>query len=155
MNYTSQKNKLYDIKSNVSLFTLDNPISYICCFPWRSSKGHPSWVQCYYRRKAGTRRKPAILGRVKPDNTLLTCDQVNFNQITAQSRSRTLVTLVRDTYTTTVPPAPLDVKNTLLPVCSSIFSKSAHNHKNCTRTSTDVIKLPKRCKCMKSRGTKG
>ena len=29
-----------------------------------------------------TRRKPGMLGRVKLDNTLLTCDQGNFNQIT-------------------------------------------------------------------------
>ena len=39
----------------------------------------------------GTRRKPAMLGRVKLDNTPLTCDQDNFNQITARSRNRTLV----------------------------------------------------------------
>ena len=48
-----------------------------------------------------------MLGRVKPDNTLLTCDQGNFNQITAWGRNQTLVTVVRDTCTTTVPPAPL------------------------------------------------
>ena len=48
-------------------------------------------------------------GRVKLDNTLLTCDQGNFNQITARSRNRTLVTVVRDMCTTTVPPvAPVD-----------------------------------------------
>ena len=53
-----------------------------------------------------TRRKPAMIGRGKLDNTLLTCDQGNFNQITAQSRNRTLVTVMRDTSTTTVPPGP-------------------------------------------------
>ena len=53
-----------------------------------------------------TWRKPAILGKVKLDNTLLTCDQGNFNQITAQSQNRTLVTVMRETCTTTVPPAP-------------------------------------------------
>ena len=47
-----------------------------------------------------------MLGRVKLNNTLLTCDQGNFNQITARGRNRTLVTVVRDTCTTTVPPAP-------------------------------------------------
>ena len=52
-----------------------------------------------------TRRKPAMLGRVKLDITLLTCDQGNFNQISARSRNRTLVTVVRGTCTTTVPPA--------------------------------------------------
>ena len=57
-----------------------------------------------------TRRKPAMLGRVKLDNTLLTCDKGNFNHIPAQSRNRTLVTAVRDTCTCTpsVPPAPPD-----------------------------------------------
>ena len=43
-------------------------------------------------------------GRVKLGNTLLTCDQGNFNQITARSWNQTLVTVVRDTCTTTVPP---------------------------------------------------
>ena len=33
-----------------------------------------------------------MLGKVKLDNTLLTFDQGNFNQITARSRNRTLVT---------------------------------------------------------------
>ena len=50
-----------------------------------------------------TRRKPAMLGRVKLDNSLVTCDQGN-NQITAWSLNRTLVTVVRDACTTTVPP---------------------------------------------------
>ena len=47
-----------------------------------------------------------ILGRVKLDNTLLTCGQSNFNQVTAWSRNRTLVTVVGDTCATTEPPAP-------------------------------------------------
>ena len=42
----------------------------------------------------------------KQDNTVLTYDQGNFNQITTRSRNRTLVTIVRDTCTATVPPAP-------------------------------------------------
>ena len=42
-----------------------------------------------------TRRKPAMLGRDKLDSTLLTYDQGNFNQITAQSRNRTLAILKR------------------------------------------------------------
>ena len=53
-----------------------------------------------------TRRKPAMLGGDKLDNTLLTCDQGNFNQITARNRNRTLITVVRDMCTTTVPPTP-------------------------------------------------
>ena len=53
-----------------------------------------------------SRRKPAMFGRVKLDNTLLTCDQGNFNQITVWSRNRTLVTVVKDTCSTTVPPVP-------------------------------------------------
>ena len=52
----------------------------------------------------GNRRKPVMLGRDKLDNTLLTCDQGNFNQIIPRSRNRTLITVVRDTCTTTVPP---------------------------------------------------
>ena len=52
------------------------------------------------------RRKPAMLSRVKLDNTILTCDQGNFHQKTARSRNSTLVTEVRDTCTTTDPPAP-------------------------------------------------
>ena len=47
-----------------------------------------------------------MLGRDKVDDTFLTCDQGNFNQITARSRNRTLITVVRGTCTTTVPPAP-------------------------------------------------
>ena len=42
-----------------------------------------------------------MLARFKLDNTLLTCDQGNFNQITARGRNRTLVTVVRDTCTST------------------------------------------------------
>ena len=57
------------------------------------------------RGNRGIRRKRAMLGRDKLDNILLTCDRDNFNQITAWSRNRTLVTVVRDTCTTTVPPA--------------------------------------------------
>ena len=44
-----------------------------------------------------TLRKPAMLGRIKLGNTLLTCGQGNFNQTTARTRSRTLITVVRDT----------------------------------------------------------
>ena len=53
-----------------------------------------------------TRRKPAMLATVKLDNSLLTCDQGNFNQITARSRKRTLVTVVGDTCTTTAISTP-------------------------------------------------
>ena len=47
-----------------------------------------------------------MLGRVKLDDALLTCDKGNFNQITAWSRNRTRVTAVRDACATIVPPAP-------------------------------------------------
>ena len=47
-----------------------------------------------------------MFGRVKLDNTLLTCDQGNLNQITAWSLNQTLVTVVRDTCTVTVPSTP-------------------------------------------------
>ena len=43
---------------------------------------------------------------VELDNTPLTCDQGNFNLITGQCQNQTLVTLVEDTHTTTLPPAP-------------------------------------------------
>ena len=51
------------------------------------------------------RRKPVMLGRAKLDNILLTFDQGKFNLITTRSRNRTIVTVVRDTCTSTVPPA--------------------------------------------------
>ena len=51
-----------------------------------------------------TWRKPVVLGGDKLDNTLLTCHQGNFSHITPRSRNRILVTVVRDTCTTTVPP---------------------------------------------------
>ena len=49
-----------------------------------------------------------MLNWVKLDNILLTCNQGNFNQITAQSWNWTLVTVVvRDSCTATVRPAPV------------------------------------------------
>ena len=54
--------------------------------------------------------KNLMVGRVKLNNTLLTCDQGNFNQRTARSRNQILVTVVRDTCTTNVLPAPPQVK---------------------------------------------
>ena len=52
-----------------------------------------------------------MLRRDKLENTLLPCEQGNFDKITARSRNRTLVTVVRDTCTTTVPPAPHKCQN--------------------------------------------
>ena len=64
--------------------------------------------------------KPAVLGRVKRDNTFLTCNQGNFNLITARNWNQTLVTMVRDMCTTTVPPTFLHnrvvVTNTSVPI---------------------------------------
>ena len=48
-----------------------------------------------------------MLGRVKLENSFLTCDQGNFNQITARSHNWILVTVVRDRCSTTVLLAPL------------------------------------------------
>ena len=45
-----------------------------------------------------------MLGKDKLDNTLFTCDQGYFNQITTRSRNLTLVTMVKDTFATSVPP---------------------------------------------------
>ena len=64
-----------------------------------------------------------MLGGVKLDNTLLTCDQSNFNQITARSMNQTLLTVVRDMCTTTVPPAPLF---RTLPLTKTLEQTSKH-----------------------------
>ena len=66
----------------------------------------PFWSSVTKVGNRSTRRKPAMLGRVRLDNTLLTWDQGNFNQIAARSRNRILVTVARDICTATVPPAP-------------------------------------------------
>ena len=47
-----------------------------------------------------------MLGRDTLESTLLTCDQDNFDQITARSWNRTLVSVVRDTCNTTGLPTP-------------------------------------------------
>ena len=63
------------------------------------------------RENGSTRRKPAMLGGVKLDSTLLTCDQGNFNQITARSWNQTLVTVVRHMhYHHCVTSTPLNLK---------------------------------------------
>ena len=51
--------------------------------------------------------KPAMFGRVKLDNTLLTCDKGNFNQITAKSQNRTPVVI--HLCSSTVPLAPTNI----------------------------------------------
>ena len=81
--------------------------------PWGPVRVTPHRSSDTTGGNCSTRRKPAMLGRVKLDNTLLTCDQGNFNQITARSRNQTIVTVVRDTCTTTVPPAPQIVYSNL------------------------------------------
>ena len=84
-------------------------------------------------------RKPAMLGRVKLDNTLLTCDQGNFNRITARSRNWTLVTTVRDTCTTTVPLTslewdwcPTQLKAFIHPCVKVILNKWQFSRWRCT-----------------------
>ena len=63
-----------------------------------------------------------MLGRVKLDNTLLTCDQGNFDLTTAQSQKRSLVTDVKDMHPTTVPPRPfLVIASTKLVVVVHTF----------------------------------
>ena len=47
------------------------------------------------QEETGVPEDPAMFGRVKMDYTLPTCDQGNFNQITARSWKRTLVKVVR------------------------------------------------------------
>ena len=53
-----------------------------------------------------TQRKSVMLAGVKLYNILLTCDKGRFHQITAWSQDQTLLTVMGDRYTTTVPPAP-------------------------------------------------
>ena len=67
-------------------------------FPGSPVKATPHGSSVTTGGNRSTRRKPAMLGRVKLDNTLLTCDQGNFNQITARSRNRALVTVVRHVH---------------------------------------------------------
>ena len=70
----------------MSLFIFDNPISYLSCSSQRSSvTTGGNW---------SVWRKPVMLGRVKLDNTLLTCDWGNYNHITAWSWNWTQVTMV-------------------------------------------------------------
>ena len=49
-----------------------------------------------------------MLGRVKLDNTLLTCDKGTFNQITARRRKQTLVTVVRHVHYHSATSIPVD-----------------------------------------------
>ena len=88
----------------VPLFILDKRISYKIWSLQRSSNGPPHGCSVTAGGNRRIPKKPAMLGTVKQDNTILTCDQGCFNQIRARSRNRTLVTVVRDTCTTTVPP---------------------------------------------------
>ena len=93
--------------SIMCLFTLDNPISCNSAVLARgSARGSPHGFGVTTGRNRSTQRKLAKLGGVKLDHTLLTCDQGNFNQITTRLWNRTLVTVVRDTCTTTVLPVP-------------------------------------------------
>ena len=70
-------------------------------------------------RNRSTQRELEILGRVKLDNTLLVLDKGKFNQIAAQSRNQTLVTVMRDMWPTTVLPAPplTEVKKLFMNYC--------------------------------------
>ena len=69
----------------MSLFILDDPISW-AVLPRVSVRATPHRSSVNTVGNQSTRRKPAMLGRVKLDNTPLTCDQGNFNQIAAWSR---------------------------------------------------------------------
>ena len=71
----------------VSLFILDSPISFLSCSPCMSGKDTPCGSNVTRGGNRSTRRKPAILGRGKLDNSLLTRVRGNFNQKTAWSRN--------------------------------------------------------------------
>ena len=75
-----------------------------------------------------------MFGRVKLDNILLAFDQSNFNQITSRSRNQTLITVVRDTCTTTVPPSPTNV-------FSYSHSGERHVRYHCTTITHQYIQL--------------
>ena len=68
-------------------------------------RGTPHGSSVVTAGSRSTGRKPGVLGRIKLNNTLLTCEQGNFNQVIARSRNLIPVTVVRDTCTTTVPPS--------------------------------------------------
>ena len=88
---------------------------YLYCATWSATwavllrgpvRATPDGSNAITGGNRSTRRKPAMLCRVKLDNTLLICDKGNFNQITARSRNRTRITVVRDACSTIAPPAP-------------------------------------------------
>ena len=69
-----------------SIFALEHSLN--CCNLLIFSTGGRAPVTT--RGNRSTLRKPVVLGELKLDNTLLTGDQGNFNQITAWRCSRTL-----------------------------------------------------------------
>ena len=80
-----------------------------------------------------------MLGRVKLENTLLTCDIGNFNEITARSRNQTLVTVMRDPCTTTVQPAPPITK---------MWDKATNEQTDRRTTSFSLLNFPKQLTMM-------
>ena len=95
----------HKVNGGVSLFKLDPPISYLSALLRGAVSNTPHSSSVTKRENRSTRRNPEMFFWAKLDNTLLTCDQVNFNEITARSRNQTLVWVARDKCTTTVSPA--------------------------------------------------
>ena len=60
------------------------------------------------RGNRSTRRNPAMLGRVKLDNTLFTNESTNFNRIKARGGNRNLVEEERGMGATGVPSKPFN-----------------------------------------------
>ena len=67
------------VKVKVPLFILDNLIIYISCSLLRGPvRSTPHGSSVTTGGNWSTRRKPAMLGRVKLNNVLLICDHGNF-----------------------------------------------------------------------------
>ena len=61
----------------------DSPISHLSCSPAGPVRVTPHGTSVITGRNQSAWRKPATPGGVKLGNTVLTCDQSNFNQVTA------------------------------------------------------------------------
>ena len=81
------------VNGKMSLFALDNPSATKAVLPAGPIRATPQGFSVTTGGNLSNQRKPVMLGTVKLDDTLLTCDQDDFNQLTARSRNRTLVSV--------------------------------------------------------------
>ena len=88
----------------VSQDTLDHLIIFTkTVLPKAPARATPDGSNITTGGNSNTQRKTTMLGRVKLNNTFLTCDKGDFNQRAPWSQNQIHVTVVRDTCTTTVP----------------------------------------------------